>query len=189
MARIGGNIYAANRPTGGAVFTLSFPLAHTQPIQIAPDGSLKIQPLRVLVADDDPSNLQAFSDLLESKGQQVIKASSGPEALEILLNGDSQIDVVFCDLGMPLINGWQIAQRAKSLRVPPAFYLVTGWGAEIPADDPRRGLVAAVIPKPVDPRILDQLLAANNDTKIASRATIEDENSAIVRSNTPIQHH
>jgi CheY-like chemotaxis protein len=103
-----------------------------------------------------------LSALLESKGHTVKRAGSGPEALEILLTGDSSVDIVFCDLGMPLINGWQIAQRAKSLKMPPAFYLVTGWGAEIPTDDPRQRLVTGVIAKPIDPKFLDELLAANN---------------------------
>jgi PAS domain S-box-containing protein len=188
MTRIGGTIYAANRPEGGAVFNLSFPLAHAMSPRAALEGSAKVPPRRVLVTDDDLPNLQAFSDLLESKGHRVIRASSGPEALEILLNGDSQIDVVFCDLGMPLINGWQIAQRAKSLAVPPAFYLVTGWGAEIPGDDQRRRLVDAVIAKPIDPRILDNLLAAYNNIKIGSQPIIDNEDRAVVDSNKPNEH-
>jgi PAS domain S-box-containing protein len=188
MTRIGGTIYAANRPEGGAVFNLSFPLAHAMSPRAALEGSVKVPPRRVLVTDDDLPNLQAFSDLLESKGHRVIRASSGPEALEILLNGDSQIDVVFCDLGMPLINGWQIAQRAKSLAVPPAFYLVTGWGAEIPGDDQRRRLVDAVIAKPIDPRILDNLLAAYNNIKIGSQPIIDNEDRAVVDSNKPNEH-
>jgi CheY-like chemotaxis protein len=188
MTRIGGTIYAANRPEGGAVFNLSFPLAHATSPRAPLEGSTKVPPRRVLVTDDDLPNLQAFSDLLESKGHRVIRSSSGPEALEILLNGDSQIDVVFCDLGMPLINGWQIAQRAKSLAVPPAFYLVTGWGAEIPDDDQRRRLVDAVIAKPIDPRILDNLLAAYNNIKIGSQPIIDNEDRAVVDSNKPNEH-
>jgi PAS domain S-box-containing protein len=179
MARIGGAISAANRLKGGAVFTLNFPLAHAQPVRTAQDGSAKIPPRRVLVTDDDSHNLQALGDLLESKGHTVIRASSGPEALEILLTGNSAVDMVFCDLGMPLVNGWQIAQRVKSLKVPPAFYLVTGWGAEIPADDPRRRLVDAVIAKPVDPGILDQFLADNMNSKIATGEPIEEQNYGI----------
>jgi PAS domain S-box-containing protein len=162
MARIGGTISATNRPKGGAMFTLSFPIAYAKPIRKAQHGSARVMPRQVLVTDDDPDNLQALCTLLESKGHHVITAHSGSEALEILLEGNSQVDVVLCDLGMPLVNGWEIAQRVKSLKGPPTFYLVTGWAAEIPADDPRRRLVDAVIAKPVDPNILDQLLAANN---------------------------
>jgi len=126
-----------------------------------------------------------LSDLLESKGHTVIRASSGPEALEILLNGDSQIDVVFCDLGMPLVNGWQIAQQAKFLKAPPTFYLVTGWGAEIPGDDPRRRLVDGVIAKPVDPKILDQFLSANPKITSASCEPITKEKNGLADNNSP----
>jgi hypothetical protein len=80
---------------------------------------------------------------------------------------------------MPLVNGWQLAQRARSLEETPAFYLVTGWGAEIPADDARRQLVDAVIAKPVIPKILGQLLGANDNSKIASRRPVGEEGNAI----------
>jgi PAS domain S-box-containing protein len=161
MARIGGTITAANRPTGGAIFTLTFPLAHAKPTRQVQQGPISIQPRRVVVTDDDSDNLRALSALLESKGHNVTIARSGPEALEILLKGNSPVDVVFCDLGMPLVNGWEIARLVKSLRMPPVFYLVTGWASEIPIDDPRRRLVDAVIAKPVDPNVLDRLLAAD----------------------------
>jgi two-component system, sensor histidine kinase and response regulator len=121
-----------------------------------------------------------LSALLESKGHHVITARSGAEALEILNEGSAQIDVVFCDLGMPLINGWEIARRLKSLKVPPTFYLVTGWAAEIPADDPRRRLVDAIVAKPVDPDLLDQLLAEAPANQFQPAILTEEENRRLV---------
>jgi PAS domain S-box-containing protein len=158
MARIGGTISAANRAEGGAIFRLTFPIVKAKPMREGQDGSDRIRSLRVLVTDDDQDNLQAFSALLESRGHSVIRANSGLEALDKLMERDAPVDVVLCDLGMPLMNGWEVARRVKSLEAPPTFYLVTGWAAEIPADDPRRGLVDAVIAKPVDLTILDRLL-------------------------------
>jgi PAS domain S-box-containing protein len=158
MARIGGSIMAANRPGGGAVFTLNFPLAPMKRLQDARHLSAQIEPRRVMLIDDDPDNLQALSALLEWKGHTVVRTRSGLEALEKLTY--SRVDMVFCDLGMPQLNGWEIARRVKLLKYSPAFYLLTGWAAEIPADDPRRELIDAVVAKPVDPRILDELLAA-----------------------------
>jgi CheY-like chemotaxis protein len=72
---------------------------------------------------------------------------------------DCKVEVIFCDLGMPEINGWDIARQVKSRLAPPAFFLFTGWAQQIRADDPRRRWVDAVVPKPVEPRVLDQLLA------------------------------
>jgi PAS domain S-box-containing protein len=159
MARIGGTISAANRAEGGAIFTLTFPIAKAEQMREGQLSHARIRPLRLLVTDDDQDNLQVFSAVLELRGHTVIRANSGAEALDKLMEGNAPVDVVFCDLGMPLINGWEIARRVKSLEAPPIFYLVTGWASEIPADDPRRRLVDGVIAKPVDLTILDRLLA------------------------------
>jgi CheY-like chemotaxis protein len=159
MARLGGSITAANRPEGGAMFTLRFPIAPSTPDRAVPVLARKIPPRRVMVIDDDPDNLEALSALFESKGHSVKSASSGPGALKELMREHCPVDVVFCDLGMPELNGWEIARQVKSLAAPPVFYLVTGWAQEIRADDPRRRLVDEVVAKPVEPHLLDRLLA------------------------------
>jgi PAS domain S-box-containing protein len=180
MARIGGTISAANRKGGGAIFTLSFSVAPAKPIRNAPHGTAKIQPRRVMVTDDNRDNLQALSALLESRGHSVIRVSSGPEALERLMQGNFLVDVVFCDLGMPLMNGWEIARRVKSLEAPPAFYLLTGWAAEIPPDDPRRHWVDAVISKPVDANIVDELLAEHEPNQFCLASPAGEEGNDLV---------
>jgi CheY-like chemotaxis protein len=159
MARLGGSIGAANRVEGGAIFTLQFPIAPATSDGAAPGTVQKIPPRRVMVIDDDPDNLEALSSLFESKGHSVKAANSGPGALEELMLERCPVDVVFCDLGLPGLNGWEIARQVKSLAEPPVFYLVTGWAQEIRADDPRRSLVDEVVAKPVEPQLLDRLLA------------------------------
>jgi CheY-like chemotaxis protein len=158
MGRIGGTISAANRSQGGAVFLLNFPIAAAKSLHNAEDCSQKSEPRRVMVIEDDVDNLQALSALLESKGHTVIRTYSGYDALDKLTC--SRIDVIFCDLGMRQVNGWELARQVKSEKHAPVFYLLTGWATEIRPDDPRRDLVDAIIVKPVDPKILDGLLAA-----------------------------
>ena len=159
MARLGGSITAANRAEGGAIFTLRFPIAPPTSDSATQVLAQNITPRRVMVIDDDPDNLEAFSALFESKGHSVKAANSGPGALKELMREHCPVDVVFCDLGMPGLNGWEIARLLKSLAAPPVFYLVTGWAQEIRADDPRRSLVDEVVAKPVEPNLLDRLLA------------------------------
>lgn len=158
MARLGGSITAANRAAGGAMFTLQFPIAPAIS-ESSPGFTPKVPPRRVMVIDDDPDNLEAFSALFESRGHSVKAANSGPGALSELMRDRCPVDVIFCDLGMPGVNGWEIARQVKSLAAPPVFYLVTGWAQEIRADDPRRCWVDEVVAKPVEPHLLDRLLA------------------------------
>jgi CheY-like chemotaxis protein len=167
MVRIGGTIAARNRLQRGAVFTLCFPVGPANLLHDGPQHSLKVKPCRVMLIDDDLDNLQALGALLEWKGHEVIRTRSGIEALEKL--GSSSVDMVFCDLGMSQVNGWEVARQLKSREDPPAFYLLTGWAAEIPTDDPRRGLIDGIVSKPVDPGILDGLLARRNSERIDSR--------------------
>jgi CheY-like chemotaxis protein len=160
MARLGGSITAANSPAGGAIFTLRFPLAPAvSVVSASPHLSRQIQPRRVMVIDDDADNLEALSALFKARGHSVKAANSGAGALRELMREDCAVDVVFCDLGMPEINGWDIARQVKSRTAPPVFYLFTGWAQEIRPDDPRRRWVDAVVAKPVEPQLLDQLLA------------------------------
>ena len=70
MARLGGSITAANRAGGGAIFTLRFPIAPPTSRGAAPGLAQKVPPRRVMVIDDDPDNLEAFSALFESKRAQ-----------------------------------------------------------------------------------------------------------------------
>ncbi len=163
MTRIGGTIRAANRAAGGAVFTLEFPIAFARSLHEPQDDSSNIEPRRVMVVEDDPDNLQALSALLESRGHAVMRTRSSVEALEELTH--SRVDVVLCDLGMRELNGWELARQVKSLNEPPRFFLLTGWAAEIRADDPRRDSVDGVLTKPIDPKILDDLMAAKKPEK------------------------
>jgi PAS domain S-box-containing protein len=188
MARIGGTISAANRVEGGAVFTLSFPLVHQKPISHAQNISAASRPLRIMVMDDDQNNRQAFSALLESRGHSVISASSGPEALEKLTENNLFVDVIFCDLGMPLMNGWEVARRVKSLEAPPAFYLVTGWAAEIPAEHPHRHLIDGVIAKPVHSTTVDDFLARHKAGAFRPASPTEEDNNPLVNGNRLMEH-
>jgi PAS domain S-box-containing protein len=158
MARLGGSITAANRPGGGAIFTLRFPLSPAQPVSRAAQWS-RIKPRRIMVVDDDLNNLEALSGLFRARGHNVKASSSGLAALQELMREDCEVEIVFCDLGMPEINGWEVARQVRSRVAPPVFYLFTGWAQEIRADDPRRRWVDAVVAKPVEPKLLDQLLA------------------------------
>jgi len=74
------------------------------------DAGFNVRP-KVLVVDDTPSNLRAFSSLLEDQGYEVIQARSGQEALKLSLG--HEFGVILLDVRMPEMDG---VETAKYLR-------------------------------------------------------------------------
>jgi CheY-like chemotaxis protein len=66
----------------------------------------------VLVVDDDPDILEALAEILEVEGFSVRRARNGQEALERL---DPAPDLILLDLMMPVMDGWEFAQRLHKL--------------------------------------------------------------------------
>jgi signal transduction histidine kinase/CheY-like chemotaxis protein len=150
MRRLGGSVSAANVPDGGAAFTLTFPLAAALPADPAPPAETTVAAgHRLLVVDDDVDNLEATKYVLEDLGQDADLAASGEEALGLVADG-RRYDLVLCDVGMPGMNGWQVAEQVKKLAPDTRVVLVTGWAQEIAPDDPKRRGVDGILGKPLD---------------------------------------
>ena len=66
----------------------------------------------ILTVDDQPPNLRLLEAVLSPQGYQVITASSGEQALELLHS--SNIDLVLLDIMMPGIDGYEVCQRIRS---------------------------------------------------------------------------
>ncbi|MEQ8277322.1 MAG: response regulator [Deltaproteobacteria bacterium] len=101
---------------------------------------------RILVIDDDVAVRDVLADILRSGAHEVVAVGSGAEGLARFADG--QFDVVFTDLGMPGMNGWEVAQsiKAKSPRTPVG--LITGWGSTIDEDELSTKGVDLVVAKP-----------------------------------------
>ncbi|HEY6004717.1 MAG TPA: ATP-binding protein [Anaeromyxobacter sp.] len=162
MHRLGGNIVASNRVQGGAVFTLTFPIA---PPVAAPPASAPQRRLdaghRLLVVDDDVDNLTATKLVLEHLGQKVDVAASGEEALALVRSGaERTYELVLCDVGMPGMNGWQLAEQIRTASPSTCILMLTGWAQQIPRDDPKLHHVDGVLGKPLQLEALRDTLAA-----------------------------
>jgi CheY-like chemotaxis protein len=115
-------------------------------------------PARILIADDNRDAADTMGMLLELGGHEVIVAHSGNEALE--LGRQHRPQVVILDIGMPDINGYEVARRARSEDWGKSAYLIalTGWGQ---AEDKERARVAGFdrhLTKPVDPDLVEEIL-------------------------------
>ncbi len=160
----GGTIAAHSEGAGtGSEFVVRLPiLLETAPpdAEAARVAGAASHSLRILVVDDSEDTAETMGTLLEMSGHTVQVAHSGPAALEAAAT--FQPDVVLLDIGLPGLDGYQVAER---LREDPSMRGVTliaasGYGQE---EDRRRSMEAGIdrhLVKPVDLRELQDLLAA-----------------------------
>jgi PAS domain S-box-containing protein len=163
----GGSAHAHSAGPGqGSEFTVRLPLAPAlprgpqgrgQPV----DGSLSkaLLKCRILVVDDSRDEAESLAMLLNLMGSDVRVAHDGPAALEAM--SSYQPAVVLLDIGMPGMDGYEVARRAR--RQPGlkdvTLIALTGWGQE---EDRRRCREAGFdhhLVKPVDLEALQALLA------------------------------
>ena len=82
----------------------------------------------ILIADDRPECVQLVRDLLTKEGYRVVLAYDGQEALESIRRHVP--DLVLLDVGMPLLNGYEVCQRLKAdpLTADIPVLMLTAWG-------------------------------------------------------------
>ena len=117
----------------------------------------------VLVVDDDPDVLEAAGLALEHLGQQVDLAPSGIEAVSRVMAGE-RYDLVLCDLGMPQLDGWQVAREIAELAPGTRLYLVSGWAREVTPEQAAQVGVAGMLAKPLSLDCLRALLGTTPST-------------------------
>jgi CheY-like chemotaxis protein/nitrogen-specific signal transduction histidine kinase len=163
----GGTIAAASDgPGAGSVFTVRLPvIADTIDGRARPKAEDRARPegvpprRRILVADDNADAANSLARLLRRlHGQDVRVAHDGPEALAA---ADSFLpEVALLDIGMPGMDGYEVARRLRENPDLQGLFLValTGWGQEA---DRRRSEEAGFdrhLIKPVDPEVVRELL-------------------------------
>jgi len=146
VARHHGRIDVYSSPGRGTVFTLEFP-AGDVPVEQSPhtDGPAPTA-LRALVVDDEEAVLSVLAEMLRGGGHHVTTALGGIAAIDTL-RGNS-FDVVFTDLGMPEVTGWDLASIVKARRPECAVVLVSGWGFQLEEEAAHSRGVDRVMAKP-----------------------------------------
>lgn len=163
VQRLGGTLGIESQPGSGTTVTISLPISRVAPATpaAAPPRLAEppsVSPRRILVIDDEADVRETTADLLAAEGHRVSQAASGAEGVSIFRA--QRHDVVFTDLGMPGMNGWEVAEAIKALDPATPVVLLTGWGEEIGQGAPQRGCVDQIAGKPLDLAALAPLIAA-----------------------------
>ena len=164
----GGTVTAESAGEGlGSTFSVRLPLAVA--VAVSPPGrpdtgDIKsvAQPskcCRVLVVDDNADAADLMAMMLSLSGHETCTAYAGAEALRVA--NIFRPHVIFLDIGLPDMNGYEVARqlRASPLLNATLLVAVTGWGGE---EDRRRSKAAGFdlhLTKPVDPAAIDTIMA------------------------------
>jgi PAS domain S-box-containing protein len=161
----GGTVTTQSEGSGkGSEFVVRLPVVPSPVPQAVtpPENSTEpaARPLRVLLVDDVADTRIVFGRLLEILGHQVRTAGDGPSALEAAL--EFRPDVVLLDLGLPGMNGYEVAQQMRREPVLQNVVLaaLTGYGQQIDRQRSQQMGFDHHLVKPIDVDELQQLLSA-----------------------------
>jgi signal transduction histidine kinase/ActR/RegA family two-component response regulator len=125
--------------------------------------------LRVLCIDDEPQIRQLLNDCLTNFNHRVTVASTGKRGTELFreaMKRNQPYEAVITDLGMPEVDGHQVARTIKTESPNTPVIMMTGWGTMMKEDGETVQQVDAVISKPPGIKELNELLlrvtASNN---------------------------
>ena len=165
ITRANGAIRVHSTPGIGSEFTLYLPrykeqfATHSEPPaldQAADMGGLLGNGERILVVDDEADLNEFITELLTEQGYQVFSATNSKGALEIL--NRQPIDLLYCDVVMPGVDGYQLAEHVQQLYPQIIIQMTSGYTDDRQQQISDQSLHQNILYKPVDSnRLLNRI--------------------------------
>ena len=168
VAMMGGTIQVESEYGKGSRFSVTLCLAKRATCAVsrpaAPAPEEQFPGLRALLVEDNAFNRQIATEMLELLGVQVEAAEDGSQAVEAVRSHPaSYYDIVFMDIQMPVLNGYEATRQIRSLPRADAKALpILAMTADAFAEDAKRAHLAGMnghLAKPISIRELKTALA------------------------------
>ncbi len=161
----GGRVEARSAGAGqGSVFTIRLPVARTTASDGADARQAGVAPCRILLVEDNADARDMLLALLTLDRHEVVTAADGPAGVDAALR--LRPDVALVDIGLPGLNGYEVARRIRATESGRAIKLIalTGYGQSEDMRQAREAGFDLHLVKPVEPGRLDEALRALRPT-------------------------
>jgi signal transduction histidine kinase len=162
MERHEGNIEIRSELGKGTTFCLIFPVRAKSCLDDdEKDAGVKIEPMRILCIDDEPLLRELVKEMLGRDGHEVEVSDGGQSGLDefrIARERGRPFDIVITDLGMPYLDGRQVAKAIKNESPQTPVLMLTGWGIHLKEEGSAPAEVDGIISKPPRSRDLREML-------------------------------
>ncbi|MCP5002864.1 MAG: response regulator [Planctomycetes bacterium] len=163
MTRYGGIISFDNRCGKGTTVHLKMPLYSKEIMDRDKNrDSISDRKATILIIEDEEVILDMMKIILEGKGHKVFISKDASAGLQMYEN--YQYDVVLCDLAMPKVNGWRVANFIKNLdalrkATKTPVILITGYELDTDSIDYKKEGVDVILQKPINFKKLERIIS------------------------------
>lgn len=157
----GGQVSVHSEGTGrGSEFTVRIPALDASYVPSDEEVPHDVGSRRIAVVEDNDDVRASLKQLLQINGHEVLEASDGRSAVELILSASP--DVALIDIGLPLLDGFAVARavRADSRGAAVRLVAMTGYGSPEDVRNGRRAGFDDYLVKPIDPSILRDLIGS-----------------------------
>jgi len=156
----GGQVLARSEGLGrGSTFLITLPRAEPPLAELSVIAAASVPSRRILIVDDNADAANSLSELLKMDGHETRPVFSAEEALS--LADDFNPEIVLLDIGLPRMDGYEVARRLRlaPLRNHTTLIALTGYGQQEDLDRAQAAGFDAHLVKPVDLVALTKLLS------------------------------
>jgi len=146
-----GTIAADSIEGKGSTFTIKLPIAKKTDRQEVKEEKIislkrKRKKARILVIEDEEDVRELLRDILTDAGHNVEISTDGNEGIKMFKK--KKFDLVFTDLGMPGMSGWEVTEKIKNINDKVPVALITGWNVKLDESEMNDCRINLVVQKP-----------------------------------------